>query len=186
MRKYAIYRGETGLYEKEYIDTEEGYQELYGRDIGHNRLPIVVNRVGGMCSFEPVEDNFVGIVEVDDNQDPLTREQKYPKNSPDFYFGWISPDGDTYNCGHEGHLDCADMICEELGVHAYNGERYLEEHGWAKTLRETPYTPDNMRTRRVWAKNLYITKKQADALYDAGLYDTWDVRIMVKESQGRW
>ena len=86
--KYAIYRGEAGLYAKRYIDTMEGCRGLIGgSSITPDRLPIVVNRAGGRCSFYPVEDNFVEIVEVDENQDPLTREQKYPKNSPDFYFG---------------------------------------------------------------------------------------------------
>ena len=185
--KYAIYRGEVGLYAKKYIDTMEGCKGLLGAEnITADRLPIVVNRAGGRCDFYPIEDNFVEVIEVEDGQAPLTREQMFPKNSPDFYFGWISPDGDTFNCGFEGHIECANMICRELGIRTYNGERYLEDHGWAKTLREVPYTPDNWRSRQVWAKDLFLTKKQADALYDAGLYDAENVRIMVEESQCKW
>lgn len=189
--KYAIYKSEVGLYAKEYYDKID--PELFNRrgvfgwqGLEPDSFPIVVNSVGGRCSFYPVKDNFVEIIEVDEDQEPLTREQRYPKNSPDFYFGWISPDGDTYNCGHEDHIECADAICKELGIKTYNGERYLEEHGWAKTFREAPYTPYNKRTRCVWAKDLFLTKKQADALFDAGLYENRDVRIMVEMSQEKW
>ena len=106
--KYAIYKSKVGLYAKEYFDKIDpdlferrgvlGWQRIKEED-----LPIVVNSMGGRCSFYPVGDDFVEIVEVDEDQDPLTLEQQFPKNSPDFYFGWISPDGDTYNTGSEGH-----------------------------------------------------------------------------------
>lgn len=130
--KYAIYKGIVGLYAKEYFDKID--PELFERrgvlgwyNITPDCLPIVVNSVGGRCSFYPVEDNFVEIIEVDENQEPLAREQQFPKNSPEFYFGWISPDGDTYNSGFEGHSRCADLLCKEMGIETYSGERYLEE-----------------------------------------------------------
>lgn len=189
--KYAIYKGKVGLYAMEYFDKID--PELF-KDRGvlgwwqitPDRLPIVVNDAGGRCSFYPVEDNFVEIIEVDEDQEPLTREQMYPKNSDQFYFGWISPEGDTYNSGFSGHGDCADMICKELDIKTYAGERYLEEHGWVKITRKAPYTPENEMSRQVYAQGCIITKKQADALFDADLYEDPDVQFMVETSQERW
>lgn len=94
--KYAVYKGPVGLYVKEYFDKIDpelfndrgvlGWQRIKEED-----LPIVVNASGGRCSFYPVEDNFVEIIEVEEDAEPLTREQCFPKNSSEFEFGWISP-----------------------------------------------------------------------------------------------
>ena len=75
--KYAIYKSEVGLYAKEYFDKIDpdlftrrgvlGWQRIKKED-----LPIVVNAAGGRCSFYPVEHNFVEIVEVGEDQEPLT------------------------------------------------------------------------------------------------------------------
>lgn len=188
--KYAIYRGSVGLYAKEYFDEIDPEKfECRGvlgwRNITPDRLPIVVNSAGGRCSFYPVEDNFVEIVEVEEDQEPLSREQMYPKNSPDFYYGWISPEGDTYNSGFEGHSNCADMVCEELGIQTYSGERCLEERGWVKITRNAPYVPGSDK-RNVFVKDLYLTKKQADTLFDIGMYEDDDVQFMIECSQERW
>ena len=189
--KYAIYKGIVGLYAKEYFDKID--PELFERrgvlgwyNITPDRLPIVVNSAGGRCSFYPVEGNFVEIIKVDENQEPLTREQQFPKNSPEFYFGWISPDGDTYNSGFEGHSRCADLLCKEMGIETYSGERYLEENGWVKILREAPYTPENKKSRTVYAKDLILTKKQADVLFGIGMYEDENVKLMVEISQNKW
>ena len=108
--KYAVYKGSVGLYAKEYFDKIDpelfndrgvlGWQRIKEED-----LPIVVNASGGRCSFYPVEDNFVEIIEVEEDEEPLTREQCFPKNSPEFEFGWISPEGDTYNTLPGGGYD---------------------------------------------------------------------------------
>lgn len=85
--KYAVYKGSVGLYAKEYFDkidpelfTDRGV--LGWQRIKEEDLPIVVNSSGGRCSFYPVEDNFVEIIEVEEDEEPLTREQCFPKNSP--------------------------------------------------------------------------------------------------------
>ena len=189
--KYAIYKGKVGLYAKEYFDSINpdlferrgvlGWQRIKQED-----LPIVVNAAGGRCSFYPVEDNFLEIKEVDEDQEPLTLEQQFPKNAEDFFYGWISPDGDTYNTGHEGHSRCADLLCDEMGIDTYSGERYLEENGWVKTMREAPYTPENSRKRTFYVKDLFLTKKQADKLFDIGLWENDEVQIMLESSQRRW
>lgn len=184
--KYAIYRGDVGLYAKEYIDTLEGCQDLLGaRYIKPQDLPIVVNSAGGRCSFYPVEDNFLKIVEVEEDEEPLTREECFPKNSPEFGFGWISPEGDTFNTGFEGHYRSAVMLCEEYGYNSYFAERTLEEKGWVKIMREAPYTPDNWR-KIIYAEGLRITKKQADALVDLGYSSDEEFKFLVEINEERW
>ena len=73
--KYAVYKGSVGLYAKEYFDKIDpelfndrgvlGWQRIKEED-----LPIVVNASGGRCSFYPVEDNFVEIIEVEEDEEP--------------------------------------------------------------------------------------------------------------------
>lgn len=190
--KYAIYQGKVGLYAKEYFDKID--QEIFERRgvlgwryIEQEDLPIVVNDAGGRCSFYPVEENFVGFVEVDEDQDePLTREQCFPKNCSDFEFGWISPEGDTYNTGFEGHRRAADMICKELGITGYSAERELEEKGWVKISREAPYTPENAHKKFIYVKGLRLTKRQADALVDLGYSNEEHFRFLLEESERYW
>lgn len=184
--KYAIYRGKVGLYAKEYIDTMDGCKDLLGAHyIKPQDLPIVVNNAGGRCSFYPVEKNFVEIIEVEEDKEPLTREQCFPKNSTEFGFGWISPDGDTFNTGFEGHYRAAVMLCKEYGYNSYFAERELEERGWIKIMREAPYTPDNWK-KRIYAEGLRITKKQADALVDLGYSSDEEFRFLVEINEERW
>lgn len=181
--KYAIYKGKVGLYAELYIDTLDGCKDLLcGHSVKESDLPIVVNRAGGKCSFYPVEDNFVKIIEVEEGQEPLTREEMYPKNSPDFEYGWISPEGDTYATPRTGHSLSADYICKELGYKDYLCERELEERGWVKV------TFDYLGNKKaVYArKDLFISKKQADRLFDLGLHDDWRVQGYIEYSQGRW
>lgn len=182
--KYAIYRTKVGLRATEYYERYD--RELFEQHgvwgcsrLAPDRFPILVNSAGGHCSFDPSDSNFVEIIEVEDGQEPLTREQCFPKNSKEFYFGWISPEGDTYNSGFEGHSRCAEMICKELGLKTYNPELFLKDNGWVKVLREAPYTSDNKLKRIIYVKDLRLTKKQADALFDVGLYDHPDVRLML-------
>lgn len=188
--KYAIYKGKVGLYAKEYFDRidkdilkDRGVLGWWG--ITEDRLPIVVNDCGGRCSFFPVEENFVEIIEIPENQEPLTREQKYPKNSTEFEFGWISPDGDTYNTGFEGHYGAAVMLCKEYGYNEYFPERMLEKKGWIKIMRDAPYTPDNWK-KRIYAEGLKITKKQADTLVDLGYSADEEFKMILEISERYW
>lgn len=188
--KYAIYKGEVGLYAKEYFDKIDS--ELFNdrgvlgwRSIREEDLPIVVNASGGRCSFYPVEDNFIEIVEVEEDQEPLTREQCFPKNVPEFEYGWISPDGDTYNTGFEGHYRAAIMICAELGYRSWMEERQLEEKGWAKISREAPYVPGVFK-KQIFVENLVITKKQADTLVDLGYSSDEDFKFLVEINEENW
>lgn len=188
--KYAVYQGKVGLFAKEYFDRIDA--ELFNdrgvfgwRHIDKDRLPIVVNESGGRCSFFPVEKNFVEIIEVPESQEPLTREQCFPKNSSEFGFGWISPDGDTFNTGFEGHYRAAAMLCKEYGYSTFSPERTLEEKGWVKIFRDAPYTPDNWK-KRIYAEKLKITKKQADALVDLGYSADDDFALILEVSERYW
>ena len=184
--KYAIYRSEVGLYAKEYIDRLADCKDLLGGyNVKQEDLPIVVNRAGGRCSFYPVESNFIKVIEVDENEEPLTREQCFPKNSPEFDFGWISPEGDTFNTGFQGHWAAAKMICAEYGYKSYNPERELEERGWVKIMREVPYTPGNWR-KQIYAEGLKITKKQADTLMDLGYGKDNEFQFLVEINAENW
>ena len=114
--KYAIYSTSYGGYSyRRYIDNLEECTDIIGGWlIEQEDLPIIVNYVGGHCSFDPNESNFVKIVECNGDEEPLTREEMYPKNSDKFEYGWIDCDGNTYACGYEGHCRSAEYICEEL------------------------------------------------------------------------
>lgn len=189
--KYAIYKGEVGLYAKEYFDKidPEVFKDrgvLGWWSIVEDDLPIVVNNAGGRCSFYPVENNFIKIVEVEEEEEPLTREECFPKNASEFEFGWISPEGDTYNTGFRGHSRAADMICKEIGVKTYYTERYLEERGWVKISRDVPYTVENLHKKHIYANELRITKKQADTLVDLGYSSDPNFQYLVEINVDRW
>lgn len=181
--KYAVYKGSVGLYAKEYFDKIDpelftdrgvlGWQRLKEED-----LPIVVNSSGGRCSFYPVEDNFVEIIEVEEDEEPLTREQCFPKNSPE--------EGDTYNTGFEGHYRAAVMICVELGYRGYLEESQLEEKGWIKISRDVPYTYETLHKQHIYTHDLRMTKKQADTLIDLGFSSDEDFKFLVKVNGERW
>lgn len=181
--KYAIYKGKVGLYAKLYIDTLDGCKDLLcGHSVKESDLPIVVNRAGGKCSFYPVEDNFVKIIEVEEGQEPLTREEMYPKNSPDFEYGWISPEGDTYATPCTGHSLSADYICKELGYTDYLCERELEKRGWINIT----FSLYEHKKIVLAGDSHFITREQADRLSTLGFYDDWRVQGYVEYSQERW
>lgn len=176
--KYAIFKGQVGLYSWQYIDDPNDLKNY--PYISEFDLPVVVNRMGGYHHFDKkYEPNFLEIREVADNRPPLTREERYPKNSNDFEYGWIDPEGNTYNTGYEGHIGCAECLCEELGYKTYRYESYLEELGYIKVTKI-------FERKEVLAPNFHITKKQADVLYDLGLYDNDDVKRLILISERKW
>lgn len=194
--KYAIYRrgknAAFGLYAMDYIDSMDDKRlgSMFGGGlVKEENLPVVVNGVGGSHSFdERYEEGFVEIVEVPEGEEPLTREQMYPKNSSDFFYGWISPNGDTYACGFEKHTDCADEIAREIGMKTFSAEYSLEEAGWIKVSRPAPYSYENMGKRTIYYKfrnGVDMTVAQMDTLIDTGLYEeSADVRTAIMQLQG--
>lgn len=184
--KYAIYSTSYGGYRAtEYIDNLEDCKNILGGWlIKESDLPILVNRIGGHCSFDPNEENFVKIIECGDDEEPLTREQMYPKNSASFKYGWIDTDGNTYACEYEGHYLSAKYICKELGYSVYDGERKLEELGWIKV---TAVWKRGVLKTKVMPHNLFVTKKQYETLFDLGLHDNDDIiQGAIYYSERKW
>ena len=182
--KYAIYKNEIGLRAVEYVDSKKAIKNF--PYIKEDSLPVIINCVGGYTSFNleyEKEHGFIKIVEIDENKEPLTLEQRYPKNSNKFEYGWISTDGDTYNTGYEGHLHAADAICDKLGYNSYHGERELEDRGWIKI---TGNWNNGIFKKLVFVKDLRITKKQADTLFDINLLEVSYVPSMIKISEYDW
>jgi len=182
--KYAIYKNKIGLRAVEYADTKEAIKDL--PYIKESYLPVIINRMGGYTSFNleyEKEHGFIEIIEIKEDEEPLTREQRYPKNSKEFEYGWISPEGDTYNTGHEGHSWAAEAICKELEFYSYNGEKELEDRGWIKV---TGSWNNGILEKAVYVQDLYITKKQADTLYDLGLWEVSYVPSMIRRSENTW
>ena len=127
------------------------------------------------------------MVEVSDYSiEPLTREEMYPKNVPEFEYGWISPVGDTYNTGREGHVKSADMLCKEMGIETSNAERYLEEHSWLKIAETITYNENKERVKTALIYNCVITKKQAEKVIDLGLEHIEHMGFLLKHSQQFW
>ncbi|MCD8398123.1 MAG: hypothetical protein LUD12_13260 [Lachnospiraceae bacterium] len=180
MTKWAVYKGKVGLYAKEYIDTLDGCKNIIGGwCIKEEELPIVVNSAGGRCGFYPVSDNFIEILEIADGEEPLTREQRYPKNSKEFEYGWISPEGDTFNTGYEGHYMAAEALCKEYGYGSFSPDFTLEERGWVKITRDGG-------KRAIFAEDLIITKAQADIMVDLGYSSEEQFIELVTYSAEKW
>lgn len=171
--KYAIYQGEIGKYAMLYIDNIHDFERhgLLGNPY-NIEFPIVVNRNGGRHTFdEKYEEGFLEIKEVLEDEEPLTREEMYPKNSKSFIYGWIDREGNTYACSFEGHYQAAEYLCKEKGIKSYNEERTLEELGWIKISRKAPYTPENEGSRYIYFNSwdCKATQSQINTLYDLQL-----------------
>lgn len=177
--KYAIYKNRSGvgLTSWKYAENEEEAKEAgaLGLSMREFEYPILVNERGGSHTFCK-NDRFIEIRDY-----PLTREERFPKDHKLFDLGWISPEGNTYSCEFESHYECAEMLCEEMNLDQYRAELVLEEAGWIKVTRGY-----RAKEKTVYAKDLYVTKKQVDTLFDLGLYNIETVREMVKSSEGRW
>lgn len=185
--KYAIYKNKIGLRAVEYADTIESIKPY--PYIKSDRLPVTINRMGGYTPFAleyEVEKGFLEIIEIEDDKEPLTREQMYPKNSRDFEYGWIDCEGNTYNTGYEGHSWSADAICKELGIKTYNAERTLEEMGWVKV---TAHWDKGALKKDVFVdkvNDFFISKRQADTLFDLNLWEVGHVGFFIKMSENKW
>lgn len=137
---WAIYRNtETGgLYAAEYVDD---IKQVKGKPIEYNikkypeDLPYVLNSFGAGCPFSLSDLNFVEFRKWNRGKNPLSLEERYPVNDPNFQYGWISPQGTTYHCGYYGHMDCADLLAETFYSvqNPIAGDHILLNHGWLKT-----------------------------------------------------
>lgn len=178
--KYAIYKGEVGLFAVRYIDCKSELADY--PYIKEEYLPVKVNRVGGYTTFSEEyekDQGFLYIKDVSGDKEPLTREERFPKNSMVFYFGWIDRNGNTYACNYTNHTLAAEAICKELGYEGYNYQRTLEEYGWISVSQAVPYTPDNCLERDIYIAEPYkTTKKQVDKLSELDLLNTYGGRFL--------
>lgn len=184
MKKYAVYRAETGYYCCRYCDTPEALADASFSWIPPEKLPVVLDGRGGYYCFSEKDPGFTKIIETDSDE-PLTLEEMFFKNAPDFKLGWISPDGDTYSCNYTGHVKCAEKLAKRFFPHARIPERALERAGWIKIIDSWDGT-ERQHRQFVFSLLGFITRRQADVLFDIGVYGNEEVRRLIADSENRW
>lgn len=184
-KKYAVYKSATGSYCYHYVDVPEalvgtGYEGI----ISEEQLPVVFDGRGGYYHFRESEYGFLRIIESDKEQ-PLELEEMFDKNSPDFKLGWISPEGDTYSCSFTNHSKCAKMIAEKFYPDSKYYETELDRRGWLQVIDSWNGT-EQKHGQFVFTDKGRITSKQANKLYDLGLYENEEVVKLIKDSENDW
>lgn len=192
--KYAIYKNKVGgLYSMEYYDEYDPelfeangvlcYQNL------KDRLPVVVNRMGGRHEFWDDDPSFVEIRECDEDSEPLTLDEMYPSDLEKFKYGWISPDGKVYVCPSRGHRLCAHYICKSFygdDMTCYmDVEAELENLGFIRVVKchKSMLHPDGT---SLFSAKLVMTKPQADVLYKLGYSGHPDYQLMISKNCESW
>ena len=184
MQKYAIFRSETGYYYYRYYDTVESLAgTMFEGIIGADSLPVVIDDTGGFFSLSGAKYQFVKLAESDTC--PLTLEEMYFKNSDNFKLGWMSPEGDTYACSYTGHEKCSKMLAEKFFPGAKLPERTLGKAGWIKIIDSWDGTQREHK-QFVYSLTGKITKRQADKLFDLGLYANPEVLELLSASEDSW
>ncbi len=185
MKKYAVYKSDTGYYYYDYIDTPEA---LIGTEfegiIDESRLPVVLDGRGAYYHFTENDYGFDRLIETDDDP-PLPIEEMFFKNSPDFKLGWMSPDGDTYSCSYTNHTRCASLLAAKYYPKARFPEAALNRAGWLKIIDSWDGTQET-HGQFVHSERGIITKKQADKLFDLGLYNNPEVIELIHNCENDW
>ena len=184
MQKYAIFKSETGYYYYKYYDTIESLTgTMFDGIISPESLPVVIDETGGFFSLKGAGYQFVRIAESD--TEPLTLEEMFFKNMDDFKLGWMSPDGDTYSCSYTGHAKCAKMLAEKFFPDAQLPERTLGKAGWLKIIDSWDGTQREHK-QFVYSLTGKMTKRQADKIFDLGLYANPEVLEIISASEDSW
>lgn len=179
MKKYAVYRSPTGYYCYEYYDSLEALADTeFASRVTEGQLPVVLDGNGGYFRFSPNEFDFDRIAETDGRY-PLTVEEMFFKNHPDFKLGWISPEGDTYSCSFTGHTKAAKALAEKFYGKKEFPERTLEKAGWLKVIDSWNGT-EEAHGQYVYSLTGKITRRQADILFDLGLYNNPEIADIIK------
>lgn len=122
--------------------------------------------------YEDYGTTYEAPVASEEDKDVL--HEIHERNDDNTKYGWISPDGDYFHCGYQGHVPLANQICFGM-VKTNNAEHYLEEHGWCKiykSLFEDDY--------HVYVGGNYtITDAQMKVLIDLGLDKAKDLSKML-------
>lgn len=185
MKKFAIYKAETGFYYQEYIERMEqlegtGLEKIVTKDM----LPVIISDNGGFHRFSDNDYGFVRLIESDKDC-PLTIEEMYFKNHESFKLGWISPDGDTYSCSYTNHTKAATHLAEKFCPGAKYPERALGRAGWLKVI-DSWDGVERTHSQFVYSTFGKITKRQADTLFDLGLYNNPEVQDMIRDNEQIW
>jgi hypothetical protein len=185
VKKFAVYKSATGKYCYRYADTLESLEGTgFEGVIAEDQLPVVFDGRGGFYRFRKNDYGFLKIIESDKDC-PLELEEMYTLNDPEFKLGWISPEGDTYSCSYTNHSKCAKMIVDKF----YPGERYpektLDKNGWLQVIDSWDGT-ERCHGQFVFTDRGRLTKKQADRLFDLGLYENEEVKKLIADSENDW
>ena len=182
--KYAIYKSKTGYYYYEYHDTLESLKGTqFEALVTEDKLPVVIMRNGGYYTFTEDDYMFDRLVECDGV--PLKLEEMFFKNQDTFKLGWMSPDGDTYSCDYTSHTRCAQMIADKYFPGYTLPERTLGKAGWLKIIDSWDGT-QREHGQYVYSLSGKVTKRQADKLFDLGLYDNPEVQEMIHDCEDSW
>ena len=184
-QKWAIYKGEVGLYAWEYVDTLKRAREYIGGHlIKKEDLPLIFNAVGGRCGFNKDDPRFVEIRVLPEDDEPLTAEERYPKNTENINLGWIDPQGNNYSVGYGSHRDAATafveedyikIILEETEMVYCGPEDKLYSSGWISvcTVMNEPF---------IYSKEYKITEAQYETLKRLGHENDQYVKMYYKNS----
>lgn len=185
MKKFAIYKGETGYYYQEYIDRMEQLEGTgLAQIITEEQLPVVLEGNGGFHVFREDDYGFDRIVETDKDC-PLKIEEMYFKNHESFKLGWIAPNGDTYSCSYTNHMKAAAHLAAKFCPGAKLPERALGRAGWLKVI-DSWDGIGRTHSQFVYSISGKITRRQADTLFDLGLYQNPEVKKLISDCEGSW
>lgn len=185
MKKFAIYKAETGYYYQEYIERKEQLEgSPLAQIITEEQLPVVLDGNGGFHRFHENDYGFVKLVETD-KECPLKIEEMYFKNHESFKLGWISPDGNTYSCSYTNHLKAAAHLASKFCPGAKLPERALGKAGWLKVI-DSWDGVGRTHSQFVYSISGKITKRQADTLFDLGLYNNAEVKQLISDCEQSW
>lgn len=186
MKKYAIYKGETGYYYYEYIDKLELLKgTTFENIVTEDKLPVVLDGKGGYYHFDPKEDYAFSELIESDKECPLPLEKMFFKNDDNFKLGWISPDGDTYSCDFTGHSKAAQMLAARFFPGAKLSENALGRAGWIKVIDSWDGT-SRTHGQYVYSLSGKLTNRQADKLFDLGLYNNPEVKKLIDDCENYW
>ena len=184
MKKYAVYKSETGQYCYRYIDTMRQLKGTGFETITEDKLPIVLDGKGGYFSFDPNDSHFVELIESDKTF-PLPLERMFKHNDPAFHLGWISPDGETYSCSYTNHNRCAEAIARTFYPSSKFPEMTLHRKGWIEVI-DSWDGRERRHGQYVHSETGKITRKQSDKLFDLGLYNKPEVQALINSCESDW
>ena len=181
MKKYAIYKTETGYFYYRYCESLADLENTKFKDIvAEEQLPVVLDGKGGYYKFDSNDVGFTEIIESDDEV-PLPLEKMFFKNDDNFKLGWVSPDGDTYSCNFTNHTKAAEMIADKFYPGSKFPERTLGKAGWLKIIDSWDGT-HRQHGQFVYSFFGKITKRQVDKLFDLGLYYNKEVQKLIEDN----